>query len=202
VGKKAKQANRRVVVFVTLVSVLTLTSALLLALSPAPLKPDSSNSLFAVDTPEAMDAVFQTQTSAKPGRWKYIYVHQSRTGGGSAATLTPEGEPRDHFVIGNGNGTVDGEIQVTQHWNEQTSAQPPVGASKIDPACISICLVGDFDHTMPTAMQIRRLGQLVNALQGRLDVPAGQVLLMSQPGSSAGMGKYFPMTAFREQLLP
>lgn len=201
-GKKSKQANRRVVVFVTLVSVLTLTSALLLALAPAPLKPDSSSSLFAVDTPESMDTVFQTQVGAKAGRWKYIYIHQSRTANGSATTLAPDGDPRDHFVIGNGQGAVDGEVQVSQRWNEQTSALPPAGASKIDPGCISICLVGDFDRTMPTAMQLRRLGQLVTALQGRLDVPASEVLLMAQPNSSAAMGRYFPITAFRDQLLP
>jgi hypothetical protein len=46
------------------------------------------------------------------------------------------------------------------------------------------------------------LTNLVNALQERFDVPAGQVLALSAANSAAGMGKYFPATAFREQLLP
>lgn len=198
-----KQSNRKVVVFLTLVGVLTLTSALLLALAPAPLAPDASSSLFAIDAPESMDAVFQTQVSSSQGRWKYIYIHHSRTATGNALTISAPGIGLgDHFVIGNGDGAIDGEIQIGQRWNQQSSANPPPGATGIDPACISICLIGDFDRTMPTPTQIRRLGQLVNALQSRYDVPAGRVLLMSQPGSAAGTGRYFPSTAFREQLLP
>jgi hypothetical protein len=202
-GSTVKKSNRRVVVFLSLVSVLTLTSALLLALAPAPLRPDSSNSLFALDTPEAMDAVFQTRISPKATRWKYIYVHHSRLPNGNALTQGNQpGGLSDHFVIGNGDGAIDGEIQIGQRWNQQDSANPPAGASQIDPNCISICLVGDFDHAVPTATQLRRLTQLVNALQGRFDIPAGQVLLLNQADSQAGMGRYFPATAFREQLLP
>ena len=47
-----------------------------------------------------------------------------------------------------------------------------------------------------------RLGQLLNVLQGRFDIPAGQVLLVSEANSAAGIGRYFPTTAFRQQLLP
>lgn len=198
-----KKSNRRVVVFATLISVLTLTSALLLALAPAPLRSDVTNSLFAIDTPESMDVIFQTGTSIKPGRWKYIYVHHSRSLAGSALTITQgaNGVP-DHFVIGNGDGAVDGQIQVGQRWDQQQSANPPAGAREIDPNCISICVVGDFDKTVPTPLQIRRLTNLINALQSRFDIPAGQVLLLNQANSFAGAGKHFPATAFREQLLP
>jgi hypothetical protein len=198
-----KKSNRRVFVFITLVSVLTLTSALLLALAPAPLRPDVSNSLFAIDRPETMEVIFQTQASVKPNRWKYIYIHHSRTPTGNALNIGPTGGAMpDHFVIGNGDGAVDGQIQVGPLWDQQTSANPPAGAEQINSQCISICMVGDFDHGVPTQMQLRRLTNLVNALQGRLDIPSGQVLLMSQPSSAAGAGKYFPTQAFRETLLP
>ena len=202
-GRVVKKSNRRIFVFLSLVSVLTLTSALLLALAPAPLRPDSTASLFALDTPEAMDAVFATKVTPQSGKWKYIYVHHAAAPTGNAASLSDgPGGLADHFVIGNGEGAIDGEIQIGPRWNQQISANPPVGATQIDPKCISICLVGDFDHATPTATQLRRLTQLVNALQGRFDIPAGQVLLLNQAGSPAGMGRYFPATAFREQLLP
>lgn len=198
-----KKSNRRVVVFATLISVLTLTSALLLALAPAPLGTGVTNSLFAIDTPESMDVIFQTSASIKPGRWKYIYVHHSRTLAGSALTIAQgaNGVP-DHFVIGNGDGAVDGQIQVGQRWDQQQSASAPAGTDGIDPNCISICVVGDFDRTVPTQLQIRRLTNLISTLQSRFDIAAGQVVVGNQTGSIAGAGKHFPATAFREQLLP
>jgi len=200
---QVKQSRRRVVVFTSLIGVLTFTSALLLALAPAPLTPDAASSLFAVDAPDSMDAIFQTEVAPASGRWKYIYIHHSRSPGGNAITLGQEtGGLNDHFVIGNGDGALDGEIQVGQRWNRQLSANPPAGATSIDPACISICVIGDFDRTVPTPMQIRRLAQLVGALQGRFHISGSKVLVFNQANSPAGSGKYFPMTGLREQLLP
>jgi hypothetical protein len=197
-----KKAHRRFVVFTSLIAVLTLTSALLLALAPAPLAPDASSSLFAIDAPQTMDVIFQTKTRCETNRWKYIYIRHSRTAAGNALTLTNnKAVPADHFVIGNGDGAVDGEIQIGQHWDSQTSATAPAGAT-IDPACISICLVGDFDQTRPTPTQLHRLVQLVNALQARFRVPAQNIVLVNQAKSPAGIGKYFPQSALREQLLP
>jgi N-acetyl-anhydromuramyl-L-alanine amidase AmpD len=201
-GRAVKKSNRRVIVFSTLVAVLTLTSALLLALAPAPMSPGATNTLLAIDGPDNMEAIFHTASPVQPGRWKYIYVHHSRTAGGSAVSLGrgPNGLA-DHFVIGNGDGAVDGQVQVGQRWDDQASAAPP-GAGRINPACISICVVGDFDHAVPTPSQIRRLTSLVNALQSRFDIPRGQVLTISDASSVAGTGRYFPATAFKDQLLP
>jgi hypothetical protein len=198
-----KKAHRRFIVFTSLIAVLTLTSALLLALAPAPLAPDTANSLFAIDAPQSMDVIFQTKTRCDSNRWKYIYVRHSRTAAGSALTLgNTKGVASDHFVIGNGDGAIDGEIQIGQRWDSQSSATPPAGASSIDPACISICLVGDFDQTRPTPTQLHRLVQLVNTLQARFRIPAQNIMLVNQARSPAGIGKYFPQSALREQLLP
>lgn len=198
-----KQSRRRVVVFTSLIGVLSFTSALLLALAPAPLMPDAAKSLFAVDQPDTMDPIFQTEVLPAPGRWKYIYIHHSRTPDGNAITLGQRtGGLNDHFVIGNGNGAIDGEIQIGQRWNRQVSATPPAGATGIDPTCISICLIGDFDRNVPTPMQIKRLAQLVGALQSRFNIGADRVLVIPEPNSPAGSGRYFPMTALRDQLMP
>ena len=199
-----KKSQRSLVVFTTLMAVLTFTSALLLALAPAPLTPDAASTLFAIDNPSTLDVIFETKSPAKPGRWKYVFIHHSRTPAGNAMSLgqATGGGLSDHFVIGNGDGAIDGEIQIGQRWNQQQAAVPPTGAASIDPACISICLVGDFDKTVPTSTQLRRLGQLVGTLQGRFHIPASHVMLVDQPGSTAGVGKYFPATALREQLLP
>jgi hypothetical protein len=198
-----KKSHRKFVVFTSLIGVLTFTSALLRALAPAPLRPDAAASLFAIDAPDSMDAIFQTEVTPTSTRWKYIYIHHSRTPGGDALSLgQATGGLNDHFVIGNGDGAIDGEIQVGQRWNQQISATPPSGARGIDPACISICLVGDFDRTVPTPTQMRRLSQLVGALQGRFRITPDHVMIVTQPNTPAASGKYFPLTAFRDQLLP
>jgi hypothetical protein len=203
IGGNVKKSRRKLIVFTTLLGVLTLTSALLLALAPAPIVPDAATSLFAVDEPRNMDAIFETQIPVSPGHWKYVYIHHSQTASGNALTLGANTAGMgDHFIIGNGDGCMDGEIQIGQRWNQQFPALPPAGANKIDPACISICLIGDFDRTVPSPTQLRRLGQLVGALQGQLHISQPEVLLIDTPKSPAGVGRYFPQTAFRGQLLP
>jgi len=42
----------------------------------------------------------------------------------------------------------------------------------------------------------------VNTLQARFRVPAQNIVLVNQGKSPAGIGKYFPQSALREQLLP
>ena len=49
-----KQQRRSLIVLGSLVGLLTATSALLLALAPAPLAPEASGSLFAIDVPQSM----------------------------------------------------------------------------------------------------------------------------------------------------
>ena len=189
------------IVLASLVTVLTLTSALLLALAPAPLSPGASNTLFAIDTPQSLDVIFQPDVPMASGRWKFIYIHQSGTSAGNAMSLARDGSSiPDHFVIGNGDGSVDGGLEVCPRWTAQSVATVAPGHS-IDPDCISICLVGDFDRSVPTPTQLRRLEQLVGALQVRLRIPANNVLLLDEP-TSAGSGRYFPQTALRDQLLP
>src|SRR5437868_11333674 len=97
-----KKTQRNFVVFSTLICVLTLTSALLLALAPAPLAPDAT-SLFAITAPDSMDAIFQTRKQCASGRWKYIFIHHSMTRSGNALSIDQSGgTSADHFVLGNG----------------------------------------------------------------------------------------------------
>ena len=198
-----KHSQRKFIVFTSLIGVLTVTSALLLALAPAPVSPDAASSLYAIDAPSTLDVIFQTKAPAEPGRWKYVYIRHTRTPGGNALTLGQNSHGiGDHFVIGNGDGAIDGEIQIGQRWNQQLAALPPIKGSTIDPACVSISLVGDFDRSVPTPTQLHRLSQLVRTLQTRLGIPRDGVILLNQSNSPAGSGKYFPTTAFRGELLP
>ena len=204
-GKQQSQqgSQRKVVVFVSLLAVMTVTCALLLALAPAPLAPGAASSLFAVGTPDSLDEVFNTAVRMQHGRWRYVFIHHSGTDSGNAATIgeSADGLP-DHFVIGNGDGCNDGEVQVAQRWNHQKTAGRVEGLRAIDSSCISICLVGDFNRARPTPTQLLRLTQLVGALQTRCGIPAGNVLFLEGDKSTAGIGSYFPSESMKRQLLP
>ena len=108
----------------------------------------------------------------------------------------------DHFVIGNGSGCIDGEVQVGHRWSSQFPAGEVPGTTSIAVDCISICVVGDFDRSSPTPTQRARLTQLVQALQRRLGVTADRVFLHQGTGTAADVGAAFPVTSFRDQLLP
>jgi hypothetical protein len=202
VGALVQNSRRSFVVLSSLVGVLTLTSVLLRAMQGAPLTADAATGLMASDSRDALAVVFRTQTPAPPMRWTAIYIRHSKTSSGNALSVGPDARAAgDHFVIGNGDGAVDGEVQFTPRWNTQSAAQPAPGVSDIDPACISICLVGDFDKTAPTPTQLKRLEHLVQALQDRFRIPSRQVWLFDYPGTSAGVGKFFPASAFQSKLL-
>lgn len=196
-------SRRKFYVFVSLVGLLSLTSVLLLALAPAPLTQGTATSLFAIDQPRSMDAVFDTAVPVKKQRWKSIFVHHSGTTSGNADSLaTRSGGLADHFLIGNGSGCMDGEVQMGHRWSEQLTAGEVPGTRSISPDCISICVIGDLDRSQPTPTQRLRLAQLVTTLQSRLGVSAGQVFLHQGTGTPADVGSRFPVASFREQLLP
>jgi hypothetical protein len=195
-----------VVVFLSLLCVLTLTTLLLKALSRNPMLPDAADTLFADGTGDSIDAIFHVQATVQPARWQYLYIHHSKTGNGNALTLAdgPDGVG-DHFLIGNGVGLADGELQISQRWNHQQAALAPAGNLLVQPNCISICLVGDFDRKPPTPMQLGRLGQLVQALQNRCRIPSHHVEWLpdgagAATASAAGIGRLFPTSAFHDQL--
>ena len=199
--KATPATRRRVAVLVSLVAVLTFTSALLLALAPPPLNPQASSSLFASDATDSLDMVFDgTTVPLEAGRWHYIFIHHSGSLSGSAKTMadSADGLP-DHFVIGNGDGCADGELQLCQRWTQQLlPGRSPNGEAD----CISICLIGDFNQSRPTVAQERHLEQLVSALQDRLHIPRSRVQFSQQPDRAAGIGRYFPASEFRSRILP
>jgi hypothetical protein len=191
-------------VLISLVAVLTITSALLRALAPNPPEQQASSSLFAIDAPESLNVVFSsTAVPVAPGHWHTLFIHHSASLGGNAQTIAENasGLP-DHFVICNGDGAADGEVQIGQRWMQQRVAGITPGADQIDPDCISICLVGDFNQSRPTATQQRRLVQLVSTLQNRLGIGRKQVFYFPQTASPAGVVRYFPGGDFQSQILP
>jgi len=193
--------QRRFIVLASLVTVLSGTSALLLALAPAPLRPEPLLIAAEERGDDLTSALFRTEQPADRTSWQYIYIHQSKSFAGNATSLAPQGDMGDHFLIGNGDGLVDGEIQMTQRWNLQQPPAPPQGVGNMNANVISVCVVGDFDQTRPSAAQFHRLADLTKTLQARYRIAPENVMLYPEAPTAGGIGKHFPMTALREQLL-
>ena len=116
--------------------------------------------------------------------WRYIVIHHSASASGNAITIDAEHRHRGfdemgyHFVITNGNGGPDGEVQsgsrwLRQKWGAHTGGTPN---NEYNNYGIGVCLIGDFTDHPPTDAQLASLHELVFLLAGRLDIPAGNVI--------------------------
>ena len=183
---------RGIIVSIALVAALGLTTALLALLSPSPLSPDFTGQLSR--SSDSLEPLFAIEPGIQPGRWTAVYVHHSNTPSGNASTLADAARERgilgtpDHFVIGNGDGMNDGEIQFTERWTRQLPAAPPALGVRIEPDCISICLIGDFDRNRPTVAQRARLDQVLAVLAERLNLRPDQLIRLEMLNSAAGTG--------------
>ena len=144
--------------------------------------------------------------------WTAIVVHHSGTRGGNSAIFDKWHREGNHwegvgydFVIGNGTDSRDGQVEVTFRWrNQQTGAHcggtPGNWANKDG---IGICLVGDFNQSIPSYAQMQSLAKLVCFLQSQFGIPKGRIYgHRTTPG--AGItdcpGKNFPMAKLKSMV--
>ncbi len=123
----------------------------------------------------SVDQAVQSKACQTPNRWASIEIFFSGAKGVSARQAA-EIADNCHFVIGNGSGSDDGEIQPTEQWQKQYSIQPGrtwQGSGKT----IRICLVGDGVQTMPTDYQLKRLEMLLEVLCRKFHIAADSVFL-------------------------
>lgn len=149
---------------------------------------------------------------ASERRWKAIVIHNSATASGNMATI--DAAHRDKgwdgvgydFVIGNGSGSSNGQIEPTFRWTGQkTGAHCKTDASNwANESAIGICLIGNFNNTRPTAAQMAALTKLVKFLSSRYGIPASKIYGHKDvPGHSTATdcpGRYFPMSSLKAGL--
>lgn len=134
--------------------------------------------------------------------WNYIVIHHSATPSGDAKSFGrehqrkwPNGLGYD-FVIGNGTGSGDGEIEVGPRWLRQNEGidGAHAGNKLYNKEGIGICLVGDFEHGTPSARQMAALRTLCQALMARYGIPAKHVVRHCEVrvGHTDCPGKMFP----------
>ena len=145
--------------------------------------------------------------------WKAIILHHSATNSGSASVFDnyhKNGHNWDgigyDFVIGNGKGSGDGQVEVTYRWKQQITGAH-VGKTSGNWANedgIGICLVGDFTKTSPSQKQMQSLVRLVRFLQKRYNISNYRIYGHNNtPGYTGGTkcpGRKFPMAKLKAML--
>ncbi len=128
---------------------------------------------------ESVDHVLRSQAPQAADRWNGIEIFFSGTRGGNverlaaASGLTDTADLNCHFVICNGVGAGDGEIQTTEKWQAQATAYTGPMSERL----IRICLVGNGVSAVATDYQLKRLEMLLESLCRRFAISADAVHL-------------------------
>lgn len=156
----------------------------------------------------SIESVFRTRAPLARDQWRYIVIHHSGASHGSAQTLAAQHEALGlkglgyHFVIGNGNGSGDGELFVGHRWLDQAYGAHAAGpeGERYNLQSIGICLVGDGDRRPFTSAQISRLADLVSSMCRELGIPEDRVILHRSIAGTTSPGRFFSEAALRERL--
>ena len=94
----------------------------------------------------------------------------------AAQGLRNAGDLGCHFVLCNGTGASDGEIQTTESWQRQRSVQS-ASTGQGHERTIRICLIGNGVSALTTDYQLKRLEILLEALCRRFSISPDAVYL-------------------------
>lgn len=142
--------------------------------------------------------------------WSFVMIHHSAADRGSAGSIEVWHRRGRHwdalgyqFVIGNGSGSGDGEIEVGRRWTEQM-AGAHAGVEQYNEGAAGICLVGNFQSarggSAPTAAQMESLRALVLYLLLKFDLGADAVLLHSDVRATECPGDLFRKDDFLAEI--
>lgn len=129
---------------------------------------------------DPVERAIRSRAAQSPDRWSRIEIYYSGTKAGNIEQLASLGglaSPEDincHFVICNGLGGGDGQIQPTEKWQKQWSITPGrtwYGSSQT----IRICIIADGRTCHPTDCQIKRIEQLAEGLHRKFGVDADSI---------------------------
>lgn len=193
----------------SLLVAMTLTSGLLLLLEPGPSAPRTAPPTLMVRDRSAQTALFSTVPAVESGRWDAIVIHDSRTTSGSLATLNKLHEARGlgglayHFVVDNGQGGDNGQIEIGSRWQQQKIGAHSTGSQGAwrNRRAIGICLVGHGDRQGFTQPQLESLLWLTHELQRKFGISPDRVYIDVDQESGGGVGRLFPVAWCRQQLL-
>jgi len=145
------------------------------------------------------------------GRWKYIIIHNSGTRQGNARifdvyhrrTRKMQNGMAYHFVIGNGNSSGNGQIEIGSRWTRQINGGH-VASDYLNNIALGICLVGDLNRDKPTPEQLAAIDELVTYLRGRVGKIKGKQAIVKghkeiNPKPTDCPGDRFPLGWLRQK---
>jgi len=181
--------------------------------SPMPIRPNPAQvaipapnePLFTTPPMVAIEPRNPWKPEAELRDWEYIVIHHTASSTGSVESIHElHSKKKDksgnawlgigyHFVIGNGNGMPDGDIESTFRWREQMHGAH-AGAKKYNQQGIGICLVGNFENAPPSEAQLAAVKKLVGTLKAEYNIPSENIQGHRDVKATACPGKYFPMS--------
>jgi|GEM_PF-1933894 len=149
---------------------------------PYPVAPHAPPPGWATPTPPTLAVPRAWIPAAAPRAWQWIVIHHSAGPSGSAAAFHQYHVRHNgweslgyHFVIGNGNGSADGMVEVGPRWvYQQVGAH--AGVRQFNEYGIGICLVGNFESSRPTDAQMRALAYLAGHLMRQYRIPPANII--------------------------
>ncbi len=159
---------------------------------------DSVSAANGTEAADKSDAREQWQPEASAREWRYLVIHHTASSAGSVESIHEAHLGRGwqgigyHFLIGNGNGMGDGEIEPTFRWREQLHGAH-AGKDEYNQHGIGICLVGNFQDSHPSAAQLTAVKQLVATLKAEYGLASSQVIAHKDVKATACPGKNFPL---------
>lgn len=139
--------------------------------------------------------------------WTSIVIHHTATHQGSVESIHETHIAKEwlgigyHFVIGNGNGMGDGEIEPTFRWREQLHGAH-AGTDEYNQHGIGIALIGNFDEEPPTPAQLSAIKRLVAVLKSEYHIDSEHVIGHGEVKATACPGKLFPLTEVQVAAVP
>ncbi len=136
--------------------------------------------------------------AAKVRDWNAIVIHHTATHQGSVESIHEAHLARQwlgigyHFVIGNGSGMPDGEIEPTFRWREQLHGAH-AGVEEFNQHGIGIAVVGNFEEQPPSPAQLAAVKRLVAVLKTAYHIDGEHVMGHRQVKATACPGKLFPI---------
>ena len=147
----------------------------------------------------------------KRGRWKYIIIHNSGTRQGNARIFDNyhrrvrkmQNGLAYHFVIGNGQSSGDGQIEIGNRWTQQINGGH-VASNYLNDIALGICLVGDLNRDKPTNDQMAALDELVSYVRQRVGKVKGRSAIVKghkeiNPKPTDCPGDRFPLSFLRKK---
>lgn len=177
--------------------------------SPLPTLPTPQVPEVSPVTPITRDNPWKPDTALR--EWKYIVLHHTASNSGDVESIheshlknkDKNGKPwlgiGYHFVIGNGSGMGDGEIEPTFRWKQQMQGAH-AGVADYNQHGIGIVLVGNFEDESPSQAQLTSIKRLVRVLSREYDIGTSQIIGHGDVKPTECPGNHFPLGDVRDSV--